>query len=101
MPSRTEPVIVEILAGDLGARDLGQVRGDLPGRQARDGQRDHYLIDPGQALLPLGYDLRLEAGIAVPRHADLHWAHVGQHDPGPAAVAEVAATAAPRGSCLL
>jgi hypothetical protein len=35
-------------------------------------------IDPGQPPLPFRDDLRLETGIPVTRHADLHRARVGE-----------------------
>src|SRR5229473_8261975 len=44
---------------------------------------DHHVIDPGQPPLPFGDDFRLEAGIPVPRHGDLHRPGIGDHGLGP------------------
>jgi hypothetical protein len=82
------------LLGHLRAVYLGQVRGDLPVGQAFRRQGNHHILDPGQPPLPLGDDLRLEAGIPVPRHRDLHWPGLGENGLGPAAVAGIAAIAA-------
>ena len=84
------------LLGDLRAVDLGQVRGDLPVRQPFRGQGNHHLIDPGQPPLPLGDDFRLETGVPVPRHGDLHRPGLGEHRLGPVAIAGIAAIAARR-----
>jgi hypothetical protein len=72
------------------------VRGDLPVRQPLRRQGDHQLLHPGKPPLPLGDDLRLEAGIPVPRHADLHRARLGEHGLGAVAIAGIAAVAAGR-----
>ena len=82
------------LLGYLGAVYLGQVRGDLPVGQPFRGQGNHHLIDSGQPPLPLGDDFRLEAGIPVPRHGNLHRPGIGNHRLGPAAVTGIAAVAA-------
>ena len=47
------------------------MRGDLPVRQPR-GQGNHHVLDSGQPPLSLGEDFRLETGIPVPRHGNLH-----------------------------
>ena len=54
------------LLGDLGAVDLGQVRGDLPVGEALRRQRQHHLVHAGQPPLPLPDDLRLEAALHDP-----------------------------------
>jgi hypothetical protein len=58
------------------------------------GQGNDHLIDPGQPPLPFGDDFRLEAGIPVPRHGNLHRPGIGEHRLGPAAVTGIAAVAA-------
>jgi hypothetical protein len=75
--------------GDLGPVDLCQVGGDLAVGQALRGQRQHHLIDAGQAPLPLLDDLRLEGAGHVPRDTDLGRAHVGEYGLGPVPVAAV------------
>src|SRR5271165_5434252 len=82
------------LLGDLGAIDLGQVRGDLPVRQPFRRQGNDQVVDPGQPPLPFGDDYRLETGIPVPRHAELHRAHLGDHRLGAVAITGIAAIAA-------
>jgi hypothetical protein len=82
--------------GDLRPVDLGQMRRDLPVRQSPGRQRDHQTVHPGQPALPLLDQLRLKAGVPVPRHVDLDRPDLGQHRLGPRAVARVAATAAGR-----
>ena len=95
MPSITRSVIVrDRLLGHLRAVDLGQVRGDLPVGQPFRRQGNHHVVDPGQPPLPFGDDFRLEAGIPVPRHRDLHRPGLGEHRLGPAPVAGIAAIAA-------
>ncbi len=80
----------------LRAVDLGQVRGDLPVGQPLRRQGDHQLIDPGQPPLPFGHDFRLETGITVPRHADLHRPGLSQHRLAAVAIAGITAIAARR-----
>ena len=82
------------LLGDLGAVDLGQVRGDFPVGEPFRGQGNDHLIDSGEPPLPFGDDFRLEAGITVPRHADLHRPGIGNYRLGPVAVTGIAAVAA-------
>jgi hypothetical protein len=84
------------LPGDLGAIDLRKVGLDLTGGQALRGQRDHHLVDAGQALLSLLDDLRLEGAVPVAGHGYLHRSHVGQHGLGAFAVAGVTAILARR-----
>jgi hypothetical protein len=84
------------LLGHLRPIDLGQVRGDLAVGEPCGGQRDHQVIHAGQAPLPLGHELRLERGLPIPRHLDLHRAGLGQHRLGPLAVAGVLTVAADR-----
>jgi hypothetical protein len=79
------------LLGDLGAVDLGQVRGDVPVGKALRGQRQHHLIHARQPALPLAHDVRLEAALHVPGHLDLDRPDIGQHGLRPGAVAAVAA----------
>ena len=70
---------IDDLVGDRGDRlprhlravDLAQVRGYLTGRQTLRRQRDDHLVDPGQPLLPLRDDLRVEAAFPVTGHPDL------------------------------
>jgi hypothetical protein len=66
------------------------VGGDLAGGQTLGGQRNDHLINPGQPPLPLAHDLRLEAAVPVPWHADLHRAEVGDDGLGAGTVAAVA-----------
>lgn len=67
------------------------MRADLPGREAFGIQRQHDLVDPRQAPLPLTDDLRLERARPVPRHIDLHRAVAVGHDRlRPSAVTDVA-----------
>lgn len=51
-------------------------------------------VQAGQAPLPLGDELRLEAGVAVPRHRDLHRPGLSQDGLVPVPVAGVAGIAA-------
>ena len=60
------------------------------------GQRDHQIVHPGQAALPLADQLRLEAAGSVPRHLDFDRPDVGQHGFRAGAVAGVATVAAGR-----
>jgi hypothetical protein len=78
----------------LRAVDFGQVRGDFPVGEPFRGQGNYHLIDSGEPPLPLGDDFRLEAGIPVPRHADLHRPGIGNYRLGPVAVTGIAAIAA-------
>src|SRR5260370_35953077 len=82
------------LLGDLGAVHLGQVRGDLPVGEPFRRQGNHYLIDAGEPPLPFGDDFRLEVGIAVSRHRELHWPGLRNHRLRAVAVAGIAAVAA-------
>jgi len=82
------------LLGYLSAVHLGQVRGDLPVGQPFRGKGNDHLIDAGQPPLPFGDDFRLETGIAVPGHRNLHRSRVGKHRLGPPAVTGIAAVAA-------
>ncbi len=82
--------------GDAGAVDLGQMRGDLPGRQALRRQRQHDPVDATQAALPLAHDRRLKAAVAIPRDFKLDRAGLGEHRLGPRAIAGVPAVAAGR-----
>jgi hypothetical protein len=84
------------LLGHLRPIDLGQVRRDLAVGEPPGRQRDHQIIHAGQAPLPLGHELRLERGLPIPRHLDLHRAGLGQHRLGPLAVAGVLTVAADR-----
>ena len=70
------------------------MRGDLPVGQPFRRQGNHHLIDPGQPPLPFGDDFRLETGIPVPRHRDLHRPRIGKHRLGPPAITGIAAIAA-------
>jgi hypothetical protein len=62
------------LLADRGAVDLGEMRGDLPGRQALGVEGQHDLIDTVQAALPLLDDLRAKRAGPIPGHVDLHLA---------------------------
>ena len=96
--------LLDDLVGDPGdgvladrrAVHVGEMRGDLPGRQPARGQRQHDLVDPVQPSLPLPHDPRLERAVPVPGHLDLDRADLGQHRLRPGAVAGVAAVAAGR-----
>jgi hypothetical protein len=80
----------------LRAIHLGQVRADLPVGQPFRRQGNHHVIDAGEPPLPFGDDFRLETGIPVPRHAELHRPGVRQHGLGPVAITGIAAVAARR-----
>jgi hypothetical protein len=84
------------LLGDLGAVDLGQVRGDLPMGQPFRGQGNDHVVDSGEPPLPFGDDFRVEAGIPVPRHRNLHRARLGKHRLRPVAITGIAAITARR-----
>ena len=81
---------------DLRAVDLGEVRRDLTGRQPAGSQRQHDLVDPVQAALPLTHDHRVERAVPVPGDLDLHRTDLGQHSLRPGAVPRVLAVAADR-----
>jgi hypothetical protein len=85
----------------LGAVDLVEVGSDLPGGQAAGGQRQHDLVDPVQPSLAFAYDDRVEAGVAVAGHLDLHGSDLGQHGLGAGAVARVGAVAPGRVVALI
>lgn len=55
---------------DRRAVDLREVRTDLTRGQPVRIQRQHDLLDPVQAALPLAHDLRLERPLTVPRDLD-------------------------------
>ena len=82
------------LLGDLGAVHLGQVRGDLPVSEPFRRQGNDHVIDPGQPPLPFSDDFRLETGIPVPRHRNLHRSRIGEHRLGPPAITGITAVAA-------
>ena len=82
------------LLGDLRAIHLEQMRADLPVGEPFRRQGNHHVVDPGQPPLPFGDDFRLEAGIPVPRHGNLHRPGVGDYRLGPAPVAGIPAVAA-------
>jgi len=54
------------------ARDLVEVRADLPAREAAGRLRRHNLINPGQTALPFRHDHRCERGIPITRHLNGH-----------------------------
>ena len=89
-------IAVIVCLGHPGAVHPGQVRADLPVRQPLRGQGNHDLIHAGQPPLPCGDDFRLEAGIPVPRHADLHRPGIGEHGLVPVPVAGIPAITARR-----
>ena len=62
----------------------------LPVGKALRGQRQHHLVDAGEAPLPLLDDLRFEAAGSVARHLHLYRSNVGQHGLGADAVTAVA-----------
>jgi hypothetical protein len=79
------------LLAHRGAVDLGEVGTDLPGGQTLGIQRQHHLVDPRQAPLPLAHDLRIEDAGPITRHIDLDpTGGLGQHRLGPGAVPNVA-----------
>jgi hypothetical protein len=82
------------LLRDLRAVDPGQVRGDLPVRQPFRRQGNHHVVDSGEPPLPFSDDFRLEAGIPVSRHRELHRPGIGEHRLGPVAIAGIPAIAA-------
>ena len=76
---------------DLRAVDLGELHRDLPGGQPSGGQRQHDLVNTVQATLAFAHNARLETVLPVPRHLDLHRAHLGEHRLSPSPVAGVPA----------
>jgi hypothetical protein len=40
-------------------------------------QRNHQIIDPGKPPLPFTHDHRLERGLPIPRHLNLHRTGLG------------------------
>jgi hypothetical protein len=84
------------LTGHVGAVHLGQMRGDLTGRQTLRRQRDHHVLNPGQSPLTLLHDLRLEAAVPVTGHADVNRTDLGQHHLAPHPVTGVTAVVAGR-----
>jgi hypothetical protein len=75
------------------------VRGDFPVSEPFSGQGNYQVLDPGQPPLPFGDDFRLEAGIPVPRHRDIHRACLGEYRLGPVSVTGI--TAIPAGRVVL
>ena len=71
--------------------DFLQVRGDLPVGQPFRGQGNDHFLHAGQPPLPLSDNFRLEAGIPVPRHRDLHRPGLGDYRLRPAPIAGIAA----------
>src|SRR5215469_16480485 len=59
-------------------------------------QGTDQIVDPAEPPLPFGDDSRLETGITVPRHADLHRSGLGEYRLAPVAVAGIAAITAGR-----
>jgi hypothetical protein len=66
------------------------VGGDLAVRQPLRRQRQHHLVHPGQAPLPLLDNGRLKRSGHVPGDLDLDRANIGQHRLRPCPVAAVA-----------
>ena len=85
------------LLRDVCAVHVGEVRGDLAGRQSLRRERDDQLVDAAHPPLALADDLRLERPIAVARHLELDLADLGQHRLRPRAVARVTAVATGHG----
>ena len=69
------------------------MRADLAVRQPLRRQGNDEIVNSGQPPLPFGDDFRLEAGIAVPRHGDLHRPSLGEHILRAVAVAGIPAIA--------
>src|ERR1039457_50691 len=84
------------LLGDLRAVHLSQMRADLPVGQPFRRQGNHHVIHPGQPPLPFSDHSRLETGITVPRHGDLHRPGLGDHRLRPVAVTGIPAITARR-----
>ena len=89
------------LLRDLGPVNLLQVRRDLPVREAFRGQGNHHVLDPGKPPLPFRDDLRLEAGIPVPRHAYFHRPGLGEHRLRPVPVPGIPAVPPVRGMLFI
>lgn len=77
--------------GNLDAVRLGQVGGDLAVGEALRRERDHQVVDAGQASGVLGHDRRREGPVAVPGDRDGHRPDLGGDGLGAAAVARVPA----------
>ena len=71
---------------------LVQVPGDLAGAHAARVHRHDLVIEPGEAALVLGDQLRVEARLTVARHVDRQLAGIGHHGLPAVAVARVAGT---------
>lgn len=65
----------------------GQMRLHLVGGQSLGHQRDHLVIDAADPALPLGDDLRLEAGLPVPGRLSPARPHISKHCLGPVPIA--------------
>jgi hypothetical protein len=77
--------------GDLDPVQLAQVALDLPGAHAPRVHRDDLVVEPGEAPLVLGDQLRVEARLPIPRHLELDPPGLGQHGLLAVAVAAVGA----------
>jgi len=63
---------------------------DLARAQAAGVERDHLLVEAGEAALVLGDELRIETSVTIARNRQLELAAVGQNRLGTAAVAVIA-----------
>ena len=75
------------------AIEVAQMTGDLAHAHATRVHRDDLLVKAGKAALVPGDQLRVEAGLAVPRDLQLELARVGRHRLSAVAVAGVAGLA--------
>jgi len=76
------------VAADLGAVELGQMRGDVADGQPAGVEPEDLLVQAGQPGGALGQNLRLEAALVVVWCFDLYWVQVILHCFGGAFVAE-------------
>ena len=101
IPSMTRSVIVEIVCLDTSAPyTSARCAAISPVRESLRGQRDHQLVHPGQAPLPLRHDLRLERAVPVAGDLDLDRADLGQHASWRRRPLRELPPSRPAGSCL-
>ncbi|GAB3973488.1 hypothetical protein GCM10027615_36920 [Plantactinospora veratri] len=67
------------LPGHVSVIHIGEVGGDLPGRQPFGIQRQDRLVEPVQPAGVLGHDPRVERPCPVPRDLDPHRPDLGLH----------------------
>lgn len=80
----------------IDALQILQMRGNLPGAHAPRIHRYNLFIEARKAALMLGYQLRVEAGLAVPRDINLQLAGLGHYVLPAIPVARVSGTFACR-----